>query len=437
MRSLSHETATPRNSSMRSKILPFIVALTFTVSFASAQTEQERSDARELFKAGIGLQDTDPAKALEKFQSAQKLYKAPTITLHIAQCQAKLLKLVEAVETYRDLDRTPRQDNWSADFKQAQEQGRAELTQVEARIPKLVVNLDPQPPGVKLQLDGAELASAFIGVPKPVNPGKHRVVAFAPNYGTAEQTVDVKEKATETVTLKLLPGVSEVPVGTATTPPPVDPNTTTPVNTVPVATTPTPVVVPNQPKPEPNSAFMLGGNLGFFVPFLELPTSDLNRNVKYSDIAGPGLGAGLSAGVRLGKLTLSAAVDLTSLNKTVKAIGAGDLDVSNTTLFAGAMIGYLTSYTASGAYLAAGLGYRVLNTAVTAGNKTLDGDLAGADVKLELGYSIHFAKGFRAIPMGVLSVGQFSNKAVPENKAIHGLVGLALGVQYDVAPLGK
>jgi hypothetical protein len=421
------------------KILSVTLAFSVASSFASAQTNDERTEARALFSKGIEFQDNnEPAKALEKFQGAQARYKAPTNLLHIAQCQAKLLKLVEAAETYRDLDRTPRQDNWSADFKQAQEQGRAELTQVEARIPKLIINVDPQPPGVKLQLDGAELAPVFIGVAKPINPGKHRVVAFAPNYGTADQTVDVKEKATETVTLKLLPGVSEVPVGTTTTPPPVDPNTTTPVATVPVVTQ-APVVVPNQPKPEPNSAFMLGGNLGFVVPLLELPTADGPR--PFSDSAGPGLGIGLAAGVRLGKLILNVAVDIASVGKAVSLTTVSgatkDFDVKNVTIFAGANVGYLTSYTTSGAYLGAGVGYRSLKSELPVGTQILTRDLSGFDVKVELGYSIHFAKGFRVIPMGVLSVGQFTAPEASANKAIHGLAGLALAVQYDVAPLGK
>jgi hypothetical protein len=105
-----------------------------------------------------------------------------------------------------------------AAFTEAQNSGNAELALLEPRVPRLKIVVT----GAKsatVSFDEQPLPVALVGVSVPVDPGKHHVVAVGPNGEKAEQFVELKESANETVTLTLSLGV--VPTATpVTTPPP-------------------------------------------------------------------------------------------------------------------------------------------------------------------------------------------------------------------------
>jgi cell pole-organizing protein PopZ len=373
---------------------------------AYAQSEEaRRTDARSLFKSGMALQKAgDYAKALEKFQEAQRLYPAPTITLKIAQCQASLRKLIESAETYRALERMPQQDTWSPEFVLAKEQGRTELEQVEARTPKLRVIVEPQPPGTKLQINNRELDAAFIGVTLPANPGTHHIVAFAPNYDTSEQTVELKEKDALTVTVPLTltqvsaPKPPEAPAQPAPKPQPA------PSPSQPPQPPQSQTAAAAAPSKEVTSAVVIGAGGTVALPF----------NVP--DIFGKSIAGGLelAAGLRFGSIAV--------LGIYEGMIAANRNEASSTQVhFAGATLGYLPQTDKSSAWLAGGLGYRAVD----------GGTLSALDARIELGYAVHAARGLRVIPKGVLTMGGFSNISTGK----YGFVGLSVGIQYDAIAL--
>src|SRR5262245_4965590 len=139
---------------------PSLSALRFIVALASlgavpsfaddarAQAQmsetEKKAAARSAYQEGVQLQDAGKyPEALGRFEAAQKLYDAPTHILHIAQCQAKTGRLVEASETYEGLVRRPLPADAPEAFRQAQEQARQELPDLRPKIPTLRVVIKP------------------------------------------------------------------------------------------------------------------------------------------------------------------------------------------------------------------------------------------------------------------------------------------------------
>ncbi|NOU32783.1 MAG: hypothetical protein HOO96_33170 [Polyangiaceae bacterium] len=417
-------------------------------AYAQQPTTEEarRSAARVLFNDGLALQEKgEYARALEKFEGANKYFPAPTITLHIAQCQANLGKLVEAAETYRVLERTPKQDNWPPQFLQAKEQGRAELAQVDARTPKLLIDVDPHPPGIRLQFDGAEFDPVFLGVSRPVNPGKHRIVAFAPGFATADQSVDLSEKESKKQVVKLAaasgggavvpPGPGPGPgtgTGTGTTS---DPNTGTAVN-IPYNNVPQPIVT-NQ---EATTALYGSVDLGYAfvggkVPNQRTPTTFETRDLK--EISSNGFAMALGLGIRLRNILIGGLYQGAIISK-------GSTNNAAYTHFLGAQLGYLTRTDGVGLWLELAAGARIFSFDSAVVNDPAS--LTGFEVLGGIGLSLRLARGIRLIPKATLSFGTttatgtsgsgFGSSEISET-AGHTLFGLAVGGQFDIVALSK
>src|SRR5262249_5440698 len=72
----------------------------------SAVDDQTRAKARTIGEEGLALYDQGRyIEALDRFQSASALVKAPTLDLMAARCLTKMGRLVEASERYLDVTR--------------------------------------------------------------------------------------------------------------------------------------------------------------------------------------------------------------------------------------------------------------------------------------------------------------------------------------------
>ena len=196
--------STTRFVALFSLALPSLVAA--GTAHAQPVSDADRATARQLYFQGVELQTAQKyGEALDRFERAERVVNAPTNLLHIAECQAAMNHLVEAAEKYRELLRFPLGADSPAAFKQAQEQGKGELAQVEPRIPELTINVQPaNVPTLSVTIDDQPVNSALVGVSRPINPGVHKIAASAPGFTKAELTVDVKEKGkAQSVTLNL------------------------------------------------------------------------------------------------------------------------------------------------------------------------------------------------------------------------------------------
>jgi len=294
------------------------LALLFTVGTATlawsmpalAQVgDAERAAARDLFKEGDELQRAGKfAEALDKFERAQQIFSAPTNMLRIAECEAALGRLVESAESYRAVVRTPLPAGSPPVFQAAVDQAKGELAQVEPRVPKVVVQV--QPSGLsneQMQIDGQNVPAALIGEPIPLDPGKHKVIVFAPGFASTEQQVTLREHESKSVQIALepIPGITYAPgtpppAGGATQPPP---QSTAPTGNIPPP--PPPIVDTTEPaKRKSRTGLLFGGHLGLEVPSgnVPMPTSSAGAtSVGFGDVSGNGFAYGLDGGVRFAR----------------------------------------------------------------------------------------------------------------------------------------
>src|SRR5262245_66171673 len=88
-------------------------------------------------------------------------------------------RLVAAKESYLKLMREELPASAPPAFKRAQQDAKAELAAIEPKIAQLKVNLEGVgQKTVTLKIDDQPVSSALIGVFRPIDPGKHEVVAY-------------------------------------------------------------------------------------------------------------------------------------------------------------------------------------------------------------------------------------------------------------------
>lgn len=188
-----------------------VLCLGSGVPEAMAQTDRERAAARSSAKEGIAAyRKQNYEEALRYLRNAESVVHAPTHLLFIARSQVGLGQFVEALESYQKIAVEKLPNNAPEAFVKAKEAAIAEMPAVEARIGKLVLEVSSSD-GSDLQnlvvtLDGANLPSAFIGTPTPVNPGKVKIAVAADGMQTYESEIEVGEGREEEVVVSLEPG---------------------------------------------------------------------------------------------------------------------------------------------------------------------------------------------------------------------------------------
>jgi tetratricopeptide (TPR) repeat protein len=421
----------------------FLVAIAFVAAApersAYAQSAPSASNiaaARALFSSGVKMQESgNPAGALDLFRRADSLYSAPTIQLHLAECQAEVGQLVESAETYRRLINTVLPSDASAPFRAAQTQGQQELPAVESRIPQLRVDVAPaNADGLEVQIDGIVQSAALVGVSHPVNPGEHRVVATAPGYGPAETTMRVPEgKKDAAVALILRRGAGYAYRDGAIPPPP------------PPLEVDGAAVGSSRPE-DSRFGFILGGRGG-----VNFATGTLDGTTAIKMNLGTGGSIGLEAGVRLArKLYLGATFEYAAFSGgsplASKLPDNESVTESASSEYFGVDVGYMSNPTGTaGFYGEVGLGYRLLS--YSASDTSLDVNdsfnFGGAEGQLGLGMTIRIGKSLLFIPKADVNVGSFSVSyscatstcatlsSSPQSNPVHEVFLLALGAYWD------
>ena len=192
--------------------LRMLLALCLCSSTSYAQSAADKATARELAAEGIkNLQAGDAESAVRNLEKAQALYDAPIHLLYLARAHARLGNLVEAAEAYRTLSRTELKSDAPAVFKQAQTDGRSELEELEPRIAKLTIYVEPEASDLEVTINEKPLNVAALSVPRAANPGKHRVKVRAPGYLDAEAEIELSEGGEESLRITLEPGKSSRP----------------------------------------------------------------------------------------------------------------------------------------------------------------------------------------------------------------------------------
>ncbi len=199
--------------------------------------------ASQLFDAGRDLMKKgDYATACPKLAQSAKLEPRVGTLGRLAECEEKLGHLAAARGHWQD----------TVDLAKAQKDDRAahaadELARVDAIVPRLVVSMTSPPPRLDVKLDNLSIGSASLGVPLPVDPGRHTIAVTAPDKSPWSTTVESKaDGSTSQVNVPPLadakttastpaPAVTPPPKKTVE-PPPAQEEATHPLRTVGVVT---------------------------------------------------------------------------------------------------------------------------------------------------------------------------------------------------------
>lgn len=419
---------------------------------ADLSDAERRAAARSLFAEGVTLQDQGKAaEALTRFERAQKLFDAPTHLLHIAECQALTGQLVEAAETYRVLVHTPLPEGASEAFVQAKQRGAAELPPLQARIPKLQVQVvrppprDGAPPSehdakVVVRVNDDELPPELVAVARPVNPGKYVATATAEGRGEVKSdVVVVAERESRTITLTL--HSSDAPAAVAVAPPPPEYRTS--------------AVRPGSIQTSTSTGILVGGHANILAP-----SGNVDGAVAMSDVASPGGSLGLDLALRFARvLYVGGTVDLGALGSPERAPPGATIttqaDATTTTAYGGGVLGFVSSIDKVGVLGEVGVGYRGLSRKFTIQDETLDLSYGGAEFALAGGVMIPAGRA-RIVPKLTFNLGSFSRRTIScsdgaaavagptacsgggsiGETAQHGMVGLGLTMFYS-ADIGK
>jgi hypothetical protein len=201
--------------------LALALALALASPLAHAQGDDaKRSAARSFATDGLAAYNAGQyEKAIDLFSRAEALVHAPPHQLYIARASVKVGKLVHAKELYVKITREELGSGAPKAFADAQASAASELAGIEARIPKVTINVTGAgAASAKVTMDGAEVPAALIGAPQPVDPGAHVLRATAEGYQPASDVrLDIAEKASESATLVVDTPVRTEPVATVTT----------------------------------------------------------------------------------------------------------------------------------------------------------------------------------------------------------------------------
>lgn len=183
-----------------------------SASFATPARADEadasvRMAARELAVTGAEAYDKqDYVTALERFQRAEALFRAPSISVMLARCLARVGRVVEAVDKYEETRRTRVEPNSPEAFQRAVAEANAEIDAVKARVARLELKLPSDAPaGVEVRLDDKPVQPALLGVDIPIDPGPHRVVARAPGRAVYSQQLSMADGARQELEIVLDP----------------------------------------------------------------------------------------------------------------------------------------------------------------------------------------------------------------------------------------
>lgn len=176
--------------------------LSAQLGWVSPARADDTAKAKAMFTEGLALeQSKDWAAALAKFEGVAKVKKTPQVMFHVAFCQERVGRMVEALALYKETlaDATA----GAADPKLAQVKTTTEeaIAALEKKIPTVTVtSKGPKPSGAEITLDGKKLAA--LDKPEKVDPGVHTVEAKADGKEPFSAKVDAPEDTQRTVEIR-------------------------------------------------------------------------------------------------------------------------------------------------------------------------------------------------------------------------------------------
>jgi hypothetical protein len=167
--------------------------------FASHGSAQEadaetRTAAREMATQGAeAFEKQDYETALDRFQRASSLFRAPSISVMEARTLVKLGRLVAALDKYEETRHTALPADASEALQRAVNDAARESEELRARVPLLRISLVGKPLSVeaKVTIDGKPVPAALLDVERPVDPGHHAIEATAAGLSPVRRSIEL------------------------------------------------------------------------------------------------------------------------------------------------------------------------------------------------------------------------------------------------------
>lgn len=179
----------PLNPLLLSLCLALPAVAAPSLARAAEPSASEISVARRLFdEARAAAEGARWAEAAGKFRRASAIKDTPGIRYHLARCEEEQGAFVEALIEYDRARELLDAGVRAADVEQllpvARERVRAKVALLTLRLPEGIQN-------ASVQIDGKALSASVLGVPMPINPGRHRVQAVAVGRTTFSQEISL------------------------------------------------------------------------------------------------------------------------------------------------------------------------------------------------------------------------------------------------------
>lgn len=192
----------------RLRVVSAVLSVMLAVSApAQAQTEvdsETRSIARELALQGAeAFERQDYRTALDRFQRAATLFRAPSIVVMLARSLAQMGRFLEALDRYEETQRLPLPPDAPEAFRLAVDDARSEARALRARLPRLEVRTatETPPKGLTVTLDGRPVSEALLNIERPIDPGAHQLSVTAPGSAPFREEFSMNEGERRVVTL--------------------------------------------------------------------------------------------------------------------------------------------------------------------------------------------------------------------------------------------
>ncbi len=179
-----------------------IVAALCTSAAARAQPVAGGHTAlsREQFRAGLRAAEAGSwAEARDAFERAYAIDPDPLILINLAASEEHTGRLVAAAATYRRFLREASDARANAYRDEAERALRA----LEARAARVRITLDGVAPTDQVEIDGARVRQAALGLPVPIDPGAHEVSVTRDGRELARIGFRATERETEEVVVRL------------------------------------------------------------------------------------------------------------------------------------------------------------------------------------------------------------------------------------------
>jgi hypothetical protein len=166
-----------------------------------------RTAARELAGQGAeAFEKHDYATALDRFQRAATLFRAPSISIMEARTLVKLGRFVEALDKYEATRHIALAPDATEALQRAVSDAIREGEELRARTPMLKISVLGRRPGQeepRVTLDGKPVPSALLDVDRPLDPGHHEIRAASSGPRPIERRIDLAEGERRVVEIQL------------------------------------------------------------------------------------------------------------------------------------------------------------------------------------------------------------------------------------------